>query len=200
MRLKPKTLFYTVSLIAWGITASMMISQLHSYHLISFFPNKDLIDKKEGQVSVTHVLGTGCRCSESVTKHLLNRGTKLGVVESVVYLSEPGNEKLESLRLKFEEKGFQFQFRDKDSFSEYENKVTGVPFLMVSNRDNQVLYAGGYGRYKIIDGQEIQDEIIINKILSNKSVENLPIFGCATSLKYQSLLDPFQIKYTQGEK
>lgn len=150
-------------------------------------------------ISVTHVLGTGCKCSDVIRNHLIARGSLKGVSENIVYLVDNKNtDATESYIAQFKEKGFQVNLKDQESFSEFESKVTGVPFMMVSGANKSILYAGGYGSHKILEGQEIQDQKIIEQLIANKEVHTLPIFGCATSLKYQSLLDPFSIKYPQG--
>lgn len=123
----------------------------------------------------------------------------MGISESIIYLVDgKKSESTNSFVAQLKEKGFQVSLKDQESFPEFENKVTGVPFMMVSDKTQNILYAGGYGSHKIIEGQEIQDQKIIEQIVSNKKVHTFPIFGCATSLKYQSLLDPFSLKYPQG--
>jgi len=52
---------------------------------------------------------------------------------------------------------------------------------------------GGYTERK--QGFDIQDVSIVERLRNEKSVAELPLFGCAVSRSLQALLDPLGIKY-----
>lgn len=191
--MKWKSIFKIGCLVGWGSVATFIGVQLHSYHLVSFFPNPDLKQNQPGQFSVTHVLSEGCRCSDIVRDHLLARGPISGISETVIFLTAKTSP--QQLQSRFEQRGFHFQTKEKEAYAQFNSQATGVPFMTVSSPQQSLLYAGGYGSHKILLGQDIQDVKIITQIQANRNPAHLPIFGCATSLKYQNLLDPFSIKY-----
>lgn len=190
MKASFKTLTIRLLCVTWAVTCLLTISILSLEHFVVFQPNQALAVGTSGQQwSLTHVLGTGCKCSDVVAGHLLKRGARSDVRESVVII---GSDTL--LKLALVDRGFSVQEKNEKGLDE-SISATGVPFLIVADGDSRVRYSGGYGDHKIVRGSPIRDLDILQDLQSGRKADKYPIFGCATSLKYQSLLDPFKVKY-----
>lgn len=177
----------------WVIACTFVISQLHSFHLLSFWPNASLAVASPSHWSLTHVLGVDCKCSDVVSRYLLDRGPAVSLRENVVILG-----KNEALSEQLQARGFQVVSKDPNEMTSSEHAL-GVPFLIVNTPKNQTVYAGGYGDRKIVDGSPIQDLQLVASLQGGRTPANFPIFGCAASLKFQTLTDPFHVKYKKTE-
>lgn len=179
--------------LVWGVAVLYFVAELGVQHSISFLPTRlgvsvsKATDVAEDELQVTHVLASGCKCSESVAKYLLQ--DLHGVThQKVVWVGEksPYEEALKKL-------GYQFEYFDKEQISREE--LQGVPTLLISKAD-QIIYAGGYSAQRIFKPEEVKFSEIYLALKEGRRPTEWPIFGCATAQKYRKVLDPWGFKYS----
>lgn len=173
----------------WGVASLAVISYLKFNHLVSFLPNASFASTASASWSMTHVLGTDCKCSLEVAHYLLKRGALNGVTENVVLIGKDFGKMSGDLTAK----GFKVRLEDPEKLKE--QGATGVPFLLIGSPRKEVAYAGGYANERVFRETQIHDIEILESLRGGRSPASFPIFGCAASLKYQKLIDPFGIKY-----
>ena len=193
MMKKPRNVFVLSILGIWAIACLAIVSQLHSFHYLSFWPDANLAVKRDQQWSLTHVLGVDCKCSSVVGEYLIKRGPQANTFENVLILGKDS-----SLAKRFSEVGYQVQEKDPNELSATEHAL-GVPFVIINSPKGPSVYAGGYGDRKVVDGGPIRDLEILEALKGGRTSASFPIFGCVASLKYQKLTDPFAMKYTTTE-
>ena len=171
----------------------LVMTFITGLHNLSFFPDKSFSQKAvaKDQWTVTHVLGAGCKCSQIIFEHLLNRGVRTDVLENVIIV---GDMKEEARRL--QEKGFQVLAKDARTLAS--EKAVGVPFMLVNSPRGDTVYAGGYANGFVKKGTPILDAEIIASVKGGKVASELPIFGCAVSQRIKSLIDPLGLKYKES--
>lgn len=192
-KIRNKKILLGVTLI-WAIGLIIVMSSLLVEHTISFKP---LIfsfknEASHSDLSLTHVLGAGCKCSKTVAQYLHDRKPLKDVAETVVLI---GNDKdLETLV-----SGYNLKKVTPESIDS--ELIVGVPYLFVKNASDIVLYAGGYSSSHITEKTNFLDLEILNSFRGKgRTPASLPVFGCATSQKYRSLLDPFNLKYKEARR
>lgn len=194
MRKPLKKITVSILVTLWVLASLMLVSGLLLEHNVVYWPNLDLQGPPKGSSwALTHVLGVDCKCSQIVSQYLLKRGSASHLQERIVMLGQDL-----SLKSRLQQRGFEVDVKDEKYLSQNE-MATGVPFLMITNKTGQTVYAGGYGEHKILDGDTIRDLEILAQVQAGQSSKKFPIIGCATSLKYQNLLDPFHLKYSKGD-
>jgi hypothetical protein len=152
----------------------------------------------KGRWSAHHVLYQSCGCSQRVLAHLLERRARPDLVETVVYVRDPGAADatgLAALRAQVQRAGFGFE---PSTPAELERRyaVESAPFLLVGGGAGEVLYAGGYTERS--GSQQIQDTEIIDRLEAGHPRGALPVFGCAVSSRVQQAIDPLGLKYKRG--
>jgi hypothetical protein len=70
-------------------------------------------------------------------------------------------------------------------------QVLAAPLLIVAAPDGSIRYSGGYTRRK--QGPDPEDLEIINSLRRERSVDTLPILGCAVSEKLRAALNPLRL-------
>lgn len=189
-----KSIFVTCFAI-WAVVCLGIVSVMHSSHVVSFLPHVGLIQTSNSKGwSMTHVLSVDCKCSETVAKYLIERKAQIGTSETIILLG-----KSPELIKKFLASGFMAEERDPNLLKDDEFSV-GVPFLIITKPGSDIVYAGGYGDRKIIQGSPIQDLAIFASLQGGRAPASFPIFGCAASSRFQKLIDPFKTKYAGDVK
>jgi hypothetical protein len=70
--------------------------------------------------------------------------------------------------------------------------VEGVPLLEVEAPDGSVRFRGGY-RKRNVPNDEYLDTAIVSDLMNSITPPRLRVYGCATSHRLKSLLDPLSI-------
>lgn len=70
--------------------------------------------------------------------------------------------------------------------------VVAAPLLMFIDPQGQLRYSGGYTDRK--QGIAIRYNPIVTELLHGKTVEALPVYGCAVSKGLQAIVDPLRLK------
>ena len=138
---------------------------------------------------IVHVLAESCACSRDVLDYLLERGSEDGFQEDVVLLDGSGD-----FVSKLRAQGFSVTTAESESLCEAFGSE-GVPFFQVLEADDSLRYSGAYydSVHRTYGG--FQDLDTYSKIKNGKFVRSRPVYGCATSDRLKSRLDPFGLKY-----
>lgn len=137
---------------------------------------------------IVHVLSEECVCSQGVLEYLKARGTVEGREEEVVLVnsSETMMKELRSL-------GYAATLVEAESFCGAFG-AEGVPFFQVLDKDS-LKYSGAYfdGVYR--EGSAFLDLPTLKKLADGRSVKERPVYGCPTSKRLRTLLDPFGFRF-----
>lgn len=188
-----------VALAVWALLAFLITGSLASAHLYTLpAPPKakpQLVQAlaarrqpgERGHVSVSHVLYAACPCSQRIVDHLVQRGARGDVAESVLLV---GNDRTLAKRL--ERAAYRVEIVSPRALREH-YAIEAAPLLIISQPNDTIAYLGGYTERK--QGLPIRDVELIERVKRGASLLELPLFGCATSRALQRLLDPFALKY-----
>lgn len=178
--------FSLYSLISvWLTVCLVLIAWLGGSHALALFPTT-IKGEKTKNWALSHILAPGCGCSDYVLKSLLSRKPNSSILETVYWMSDVEPAFSESLV----KAGYQFKLLPP---SNDKSKIEGVPTLMVFNGGEQPLYAGGYSSQKLNSVNHVKDQEILLGLMGKGPLKEFPIFGCATSLKYRKILNPFAL-------
>ena len=172
-------LYIVVSLFALGI-----LHASHNYAYEFSLVENDAILGDQNSLTMTHILGEGCGCSDFVADYLLERGPKNS--EDIIAI---GNiEKADALK----KVGFSIKAYEKED-SDLRG-ITGVPLFIVA-KNKKVLYSGGYSDRMLTQHTKMKDIGIYNSIAKGIKQKSLPIFGCSNSKALKNYFDPLGFKY-----
>jgi hypothetical protein len=138
-----------------------------------------------------HVLYSMCKCSERILHHLVERRPLPDMTEAVVLVG--ANDELERM---VRATGYELEVVTPSQLSENYH-VQSAPMFALVDPNGVLRYLGGYTERK--QGLAIQDVSIVERLRSEQSVAELPLFGCAVSRSLQALLDPLGLKYRAEE-
>ena len=134
---------------------------------------------------VFHFISQDCSCTAGLLKHLWKRRSLRGFQEKVFYLGE------DVIEPKALNSRYQFESIDQKFLASL--NIAAVPLLVVLDDSKRLIYSGGYFRYPAAVNS--LDKEIFQGIIEGKTIESLPLFGCATDPKLQEALDPLGIIY-----
>lgn len=170
----------------WGLSSLALIGWMGLGHSISFKPTATITSPSD-KWTMTHVLAPDCRCSSIVLESLLSRKAEPDIYENILWMSQSKPPQIEQLK----QNGFSLQLAQ---VNEDKKEIEGVPTLIVTNQKGNDLYVGGYSYSKLNDVKQIKATEILNSLRGRGTLNEYPVFGCATSLKYRKFLNPFAQK------
>ncbi len=132
-----------------------------------------------------HIMYRSCPCSQRTIAHLRATPRPMELDEIVVMVDDDGANGPEDALLRTS--GFQVEVITprvlREGFS-----VEAAPLLVLARPDHTLTYVGGYSRHK--QSAAYEDLAIVTDSRGNAERSPLPVFGCATSAKLASTLDP----------
>jgi hypothetical protein len=143
----------------------------------------------EPRWGTVHVMYRSCACSSKVMGHLVQRGELPGVDEVVVIADDEGRGAPTDQRLR--DRGFRVEIVLTPDLRPRLG-VEAAPLLVVRAPDGTLAYAGGYNRHK--QQAPYADVAIITSARRTEATSTLPIFGCATSERLASAVDPLGLE------
>ncbi|HEY4177276.1 MAG TPA: hypothetical protein VGM90_10605 [Kofleriaceae bacterium] len=144
--------------------------------------------------AAVHVFYRSCTCSKKTIEHLLSRGAEPGVDEVVVVADDTASAGPEDAALRA--RGYRVVvMRPADLRTRV--GVEAAPVLIVRAPDGALAYVGGYSRAKQ-DGH-FADVAIIADARQSRSIDTLPVFGCATSARLAAAVDPLGLERRASE-
>jgi hypothetical protein len=141
-----------------------------------------------GSWQAIHLLSTTCSCSRGVAEHLIARGPMPHLKEQIVLA---GNDHALVRRLTLA--GFAVRSVDPETIADRYH-VAGAPWLVFVSPQGELRYQGGYTPAHARN--DYQDQQLWADVSSGRSVEPLPVLGCALGKRLQHTLDPLGIKYS----
>jgi hypothetical protein len=147
--------------------------------------------QRPGSWFVLHVLSEECQCSQDVLGHLLVRGAQSRFSEKVLFIGNGA-----PVRSRLVERGFVFESIAPEQL-EARLGVEGTPLMVVANPRGEVVYMGGYAGNRWGPPQDLD---VMQALAQGRTVNALPLFGCAVSRGLQERLDPLGLKYDSSSK
>ena len=178
----------------WIAAVLCLGGALASYHQPFVSPSDDILSlsrlPQTGQMSALHIVSGGCRCSQAVMKHLLQRRPMAQVSEEVVIIDgdSPYLPETNALLAHLQNSGFLVTHLFSNAIPPALS-LHGVPLLVVVSASRAIAYKGGYGP------RGDQDEAIIRQSRAGISPTMIPVVGCAVGARVRRRLDPLHIKY-----
>ena len=162
-----------------GLVFMGLLHASHNYEFSAMWSDDSVLVSESEGMSLMHILGEGCGCSEFVGEYLLKRGKQEN--EEIIAIGKvPEIEKLKALG---------FNVREFDREDPALSGIAGVPLFIVSH-DRKVLYSGGYSDRMLTRQSKMQDLKIFANLSKGQKETALPIYGCANSKKLQNYFDP----------
>ena len=161
-------------------------------HTLSLKPSKseNLKElKSEKSWTIMHFLNPECGCSEKVFKSLAARPPKTKNIEEKVFVLGKKPEWVSALKAR----GFSVVTDSMDHYSE-KYQINAVPQLVIIDEDKRLHYSGGYSS-KRGPASVVEDEVIYQEVVSNKSTVERPIYGCVNGSDNQKKTDLLGYKY-----
>lgn len=184
-----------IALAVWLPSVISLAAYLFAGHFALPEPSRDTVTlrdqvarsrRPDGPPLVLHFLYGDCRCSAAVLDHLVARGPRAGHDERIVLIDGRHDEDARARAA-----GFQTELLTaQEEMATY--GVEGAPFLVVADRANSIVYAGGYTTAK--QSPLIRDEIVLAAIERGEAVPPLPTFGCAVSDRMKQSRDPLALR------
>lgn len=173
----------------WFAVISVPLSILMAQHNLSFSIDvKSKILAPSKNLNVTHVLGAKCKCSKRIGRYLAEQTRPNNLIESIVVVDGQLPNETDLVA-----KGFQISHLTVQDLKESFN-LESAPVLLITGRDGQLKYSGGYKDIDQVDSRDIE---IINKVKEGRQVASFPVLGCALSPALKTAMDPFQFKYKE---
>lgn len=179
----------------WLIGLSVITSSLMVGHWITL-PHPETGDRLPASVPVVfsdesgtytfHFLYGDCPCSRRVLRRVLDRDPISGANERIVLIGD--DPEMESLAVS---KGFSVDVVTPPQLKSIYG-VESAPLLVMTDKAGNISYSGGYTSRK--QGPDIQDDKIIRDVIAGRSVDELPLYGCAVSANLKAILDPLNLK------
>jgi hypothetical protein len=180
------------ALVVAGVCASSMVGHvvpLPATEHVRVGPGIAALKASIGATGVVafHFLDAKCRCSRRVIDGLVSRRPMTDVVEHVVLVDDDG-----TLRGRLTASGFVVTAV---TSAELERRfaVRGAPVLMITSREDKVLYEGGYTDRK--QAFVLEDKRIIRDAADGHAPPPLPVFGCAVAAKLERERNPMRIPW-----
>jgi hypothetical protein len=179
----------------WLILATLAASTLTAWHTISL-PAAIKAHVTRGDAAaawrLVHYLSPECACSRAVASYLVKRGPLGNAGEDVVLLAS-GNPATDAAFAKpLTENGFRVELRTQADAASRDG-VEGVPTLEIVAPGNRIVFRGGYRERGAAPGAYL-DVALLSALMASKPLRALPIYGCATSQRLSSALDPLGLK------
>ncbi|MBD5778922.1 hypothetical protein IEN85_05415 [Pelagicoccus sp. NFK12] len=139
----------------------------------------------EEQWTIVHVLAEDCACSRSVIDYLVDRGPSEAFAEEVTLVGG-GSEAAERLR----RQGYLVATVEGEQLcADFGSE--GVPFFQVVKGGSEPSYSGAYFDGAFRGDAGFQDLRTASRLAAGGFVLSRPVYGCPTSERLKSVLDPF---------
>lgn len=170
----------------WFLTALGGVIYLHRVHSIPVAETSIHPEKMDGDINISHFLSPECKCSHLLRDHFIKRGPSS--YNEKFYIIKTHDESLNrKITQPLEKAGFKTELIS-------EEKVTGVPLLVIQNTKGESLYTGGYTQGAIRPDSIILDIQIANDLKHKKNITAYSALGCAVSEKLKKYIDPLGVK------
>jgi hypothetical protein len=157
---------------------------------------RSLAGTTPGRWTALHVLYQGCGCSARVFAHLTARHARADLNEDVLFVRDAPHEDADVEKSAVRARGAGFGFQSVTPLElQQRYEIESVPLLVVADTSGRIRYSGGYTEQS--GAVEVKDTSIIDGVQAGRTVEPLPVFGCAVSSRMQDAIDPLGLKYSR---
>jgi hypothetical protein len=170
--------------VSGGLIAGAVWVGPHMFALESSEDWTHLSVATQNQWSMTHILSESCDCSSAVLKSLINRNIQ-APKENVIWITKSASSTpVDEIKL-LQDKGYQIRQISRESLP---SQDIAVPALVIHNPKGEVIYAGGYSEHKDYSVNQVRDVEIFENLKMGRPTSRLPVFGCVTTKKYETLV------------
>jgi hypothetical protein len=179
----------------WLAVATLAAATLTAWHSVDLTPGQGLAtarSPRDGKWHLTHYLAGDCACSRAVARHLLARGPIGSATEEVFFVGSTETTVENQLLDGLKRSGFHPKVITAEAAASLHG-VEGVPLLEIAGPDKTIRYRGGY-RERNAAPEEYLDAAIFTRLVASKPVLSARVYGCATSRRLRSRLDPLSLR------
>jgi hypothetical protein len=196
-----------IGLLLWAVGTLVLSAYLLAPHLLTL-PKPPAHDPRlrgavaamrgpgdAGRWQALHILYEGCKCSQRVLDHLIDRGPADGYAEAIAVVSDGADpEAAARARADGERargRGYRLEAVAPEALASRFG-VEAAPLLVVADPAGELRYVGGYTERK--QGPVVRDTRVFSELAAGKAPEPLPVFGCAVSDRLRSTVDPLGVR------
>ena len=144
--------------------------------------------------SAVHVLYRECPCSTKTIAHLLARKAMPQLTEVVLVVDDARREGPQDAPLRAA--GYRVVVVSPEQLrTQY--GLEAVPVFVVARPDGALAYVGGYSRHQ---STRFADVAIVTDVMRAAEVTTLPVFGCPTSKRLATAMDPLGLDRRPGAR
>lgn len=186
-----------IALAVWGVVGVVLGGLLLAQHLVAMpAPSVDDTTMKDrlaqaypvGRWTAFHVMYRACPCSRRTIEHLATSHRPEHIDEVVLMVDDERRAGDEDQRLRAA--GFTVSVIAVDELARLH--IEAAPTLVIRRPDGAIAYAGGYNRRK--QSAAYEDIAIVDELRHDGMPSPLPIFGCPTSARLASAIDPLDLR------
>jgi hypothetical protein len=185
----------SLGFVLWLTMATFAATSLTAWHSVALPVRSGLpglMPANTGSWHLIHYLSAACACSQAVARHLIARGPLPVAAEDVVLIASGDTPADNTLRRALSRRGFHAVIVNPDKAS-LNDGVDGVPLLKINAPDGTQKFRGGY-LDRGAPGGVYLDVTILSSLMASRPVPRIHVYGCATSQRLRSLLDPLSLR------
>lgn len=172
--------------IFWIITSMAGVIYLHRLHYLPVAQAVVHSERSTHKLTLNHFLSPECKCSHLLKDHFIKRGPS-NYKEKIFIIKTHDQTVNNKIYKPLKEAGFETEFI-------VEERVTGVPLLVIQNEDKENLYVGGYTEGQIRPDSNLLDIQIARDLEMKKNIQAYSPLGCPVSEKLKKYIDPIGVK------
>lgn len=184
-----------LALAAWLVGGTALGGLLLARHLVALpVPDRadpalaaairEALPPSGRRLRAIHVLYRDCACSRRTIAHLIERRALAGVDELVLAIDDAGRAGPADAALRAA--GFAVRVVTPTELRARLG-LEAAPVLIVARPDGELAYVGGYNRHKQTRSEDVE---LLAELGRGADAPALPVFGCPTSARLASALDP----------
>lgn len=191
---KSRGILRVVGFSLWLVVATLAAATLTAWHTVDLTPPEHVALRGHGDSKwrMTHYLAGDCACSRAVGRHLVARGPIAWVNEEILLLGRGDTSAENQLLNELKHGGFHPKVIAAEAAASLHG-VEGVPLLEISAPDGAIHYRGGYREQNAPPGEYL-DAAILTKLIASEPVPATRVYGCATSRRLRTRLDPLSLR------
>lgn len=181
----------------WLVVATFAATTMTSWHSVALPAHSGSAARgtsHAGSWHLTHFLSADCACSRDVARHLVKRGRlqTAAATEEVVFVASSDISEQNRMREELNGAGFLSTIITTETAASADG-VEGVPTLRIEAPDGTMRFNGGY-RDRTAKPEDYLDLVILSSLMHSRPVPRPRVYGCATSARLRTLLDPWSLR------
>jgi hypothetical protein len=140
---------------------------------------------------LTHYLSADCNCSLEIARYLTNRALLPPATEEIMLVDGIDTRAEQKLIDSLDRAHFPYTTISAEALASRDG-VEAVPLLTIEAPDGTVRFRGGYHERGTPAGEYL-DITILADLMASRPAPNPRVYGCATSRRLRSQLDPLSL-------